>query len=308
MVKRKQTLIADIGATNARIALTSGKSFKKTEYFSLDQFDSIESLLKYYLDNFANKEISKGILGVAAPVLKDRVEFVNTNISFSKRALQNRFFKEDLIVLNDLVLQAYALQSIRKNDLLEIGNIKSPQKKIKILVVPGTGLGVSGIVGDEVVPSEAGHLEISYSNDTSFLLEKFAKEFNRPATYEDFLSGKGVKLIYRIIANEGRDIEVKSEDILNEVRSPESIRVKELLNKILADYLRSLALIWGSTGGIFLAGSLIESLFKNLDHKLFRKNFENNEKMMKLLSCVPIYQVKKKDLGLIGALNLSLID
>ncbi|SVA60328.1 uncharacterized protein METZ01_LOCUS113182, partial [marine metagenome] len=43
-------------------------------------------------------------------------------------------------------------------------------------------------------------------------------------------------------------------------------------------------------------------------HKLFRKNFENNEKMMKLLSCVPIYYVKKKDLGLIGALNLSLID
>jgi len=76
----------------------------------------------------------------------------------------------------------------------------------------------------------------------------------------------------------------------------------------LADYLRSLALIWGSTGGIFLAGSLIESLFKNLDHKLFRKNFENNKKMMKLLSCVPIYHVKKKDLGLIGALNLSLID
>ena len=114
MIKNKNILLADIGATNARLAINQEKGrYKYSEERRVNDFKSIEELFSSYLDNInMTGLIRKAVIGVAAPIVSDRVSFVNCPISFSQKNLKNKFFSEGLIVLNDLELQAHAISNL----------------------------------------------------------------------------------------------------------------------------------------------------------------------------------------------------
>ena len=160
MKRENPILIAEIGATNARLDILQGKQSRaKQDNYLLEEFNSIESLLKDYL-NKTGIVTERAIIGVAAPILGDEVQFINNNLKFSQRELKKNIFKEELLVLNDLELQAHAIRSLRKEDILVIGNKKKPLRGSKILVSPGTGLGLAGVIEGNVMSTEAGHLHV----------------------------------------------------------------------------------------------------------------------------------------------------
>ena len=107
-------LLADIGATNARFSVTTDcHQYEHSDNLQVVGFDSLEELCNDYLNRYqlANK-VNKAVIGVAAPILNDEVSFVNANISFSIQGLKKQFFKEGLIVINDLALQAHAIKDL----------------------------------------------------------------------------------------------------------------------------------------------------------------------------------------------------
>ena len=79
---------------------------------------------------------------------------------------------------------------------------------------------------------------------------------------------------------------------------------KILLIKILAIFAKYTALITGSSGGVYLAGSLSKSLLKDTDFLEFRNIFEESKKMDKYLSNIPVFLINEKDLGYMGALEV----
>ena len=73
----------------------------------------------------------------------------------------------------------------------------------KVLVAPGTGLGLAGILGETVIATEAGHINISdkeLRSDLKEIRDRFTKENYRAPTYEDFLSGKGITYFYETLS------------------------------------------------------------------------------------------------------------
>ena len=71
----------------------------------------------------------------------------------------------------------------------------------KILVAPGTGLGLAGILGETVISTEAGHINISDKHlrpDLRKIIDRFTKENCRAPTYEDFISGKGITYFMKL--------------------------------------------------------------------------------------------------------------
>ena len=78
----------------------------------MNEFNSLNHLLKHYIEenNISNFEIS-GIIGVAAPVISNEVNFVNNNFSFSVAEIESSFFQKGLKVLNDVEMQIYALNN-----------------------------------------------------------------------------------------------------------------------------------------------------------------------------------------------------
>ena len=307
MKLNKGTLIADIGSTNARIALTcNGKEYLNPVIYKMKDFASIESIFSKYLYSL-NKlgHVKRAIIGVAAPILEDEIKFINSSFTFKQSELKKNLFQEKLLVLNDLEIQSHGLSSTTEDEKVLIGRTKNIEKGPKILVIPGTGLGLAGIVEDTIVSTEAGHLNIPENlKSTGFLMRSFKKDFKRMPTFEDFLSGKGISYVYSQISSDKTKLLSSKEIFKGNDNIEKSEETREYFVFLLAIYLRYMALIWGAKGGVFIAGSIINSLTEEIKEASFRKTFEDSYTMKSFLTHVPIYQVKLLNLGLRGALKL----
>ena len=100
-------LIADLGATNARFCVTEdGKTYSCESIYKINDFDSLEELCSKYISDNNLDKLDKGIIGVAAPILGDKVVFVNADLEFRISELKSKIFSGGLLVVNDLELQA----------------------------------------------------------------------------------------------------------------------------------------------------------------------------------------------------------
>ena len=85
-------LIADLGATNARFCLTEdSKTYFCESIYKINDFDSLEELCSKYISDNNLDKLDKGIIGVAAPILGDKVVFVNADLEFRISELKTEF-------------------------------------------------------------------------------------------------------------------------------------------------------------------------------------------------------------------------
>ena len=300
-------LIADMGATNARFCVTKDcRKYSNEASYKINNFDSVEELCLAYLKDQGLKNTNKAVIGVAAPILGDKVLFVNNNLEFSIKNLEKMIFSDGLIVVNDLELQAYALFNIKAADLSFIGQ-KNLSEGPKILVTPGTGLGLAGILGKNVIATEAGHINIPDKElrpHLKAIIERFFKENYRTPTYEDFLSGKGITFFHKTLSGETNS-ELSSEEVLLSREDKYSLQTIELFNYLLSSYLRYMALVWGSYGGVLLSGSIVNSLVLEEDYQEFRNTFEDSETMKDFMRTIPLAIVLIEEIGFVGGLELA---
>ena len=124
-------LIAELGATNARMALTmEGTTLIESKEYLLTDFSSVDQLFEAYFKEIKQKA-SRGIIGVAAPVLGEKIRFTNNNIMFNQRTLKDKIFSKSLKVINDLELQAYAVEDLGDEEVLRIGEVEEEKKVLK---------------------------------------------------------------------------------------------------------------------------------------------------------------------------------
>ncbi|MEC7734903.1 MAG: glucokinase [Pseudomonadota bacterium] len=303
-----KTLFADLGATNARLIIEDDdSSLILAEKYKMSDFESIENLISFYLGkNNLTKSVKSAIIGVAAPILDNDIQFVNNNFEFKINQIKKKYFPNNLIVLNDVQLQAYSLNAIKSKNIISVGKIKCPEFGPKILVVPGTGLGLAILNSNEAIATEAGHINIPhYDSNINNLIETFENLNGRVPTFEDLISGKGISFIYGFISQNFNHSLSNRKILENNDEDINCVQTKEVLLKILALFLKYSALIIGSLGGIYLAGSLISSLFKDSDLNQFREMFEDSPTMKVFIKNVPLYILKDKDLAFKGAQELK---
>jgi len=305
MKKSNSTLIAELGGTNARLGVTEkGRSLAESKQYLLSDFTSVERLFAKYFEEI-NQVVSKGIIGVAAPVIEDEISFTNNDIKFNQNTLKNKMFPKGLMVLNDLELQAYAIESLSNDEIIRIGQVKEEKKGSKVLISPGTGLGLAGVVNAEVIFTEGGHLNIpSDSLELEDLLKKFRADKGRAPTFEDLLSGKGINFIFQSLDGSS-GTQYSNEEILANKDNPLCVKTRKLVLYLLAIYCKYIALIWGATSGVFLSGSIANTLLKPEDLGTFRTHFESSQRMQDLLKIIPIFLIKDTNLGSKGGLILA---
>jgi len=137
------------------------------------------------------------------------------------------------------------------------------------------------------------------------ITDSFISKSKRAPTYEDFLSGKGIIFFYKVLSGD-EETSLSSKQILeNNNLNEDCSKTKELMVYLLASYLRYVALVWGSTGGVYLAGSIVNTLINEEVHQTFRKIFESSETMQDLLKTIPLILVTIEDIGFRGGLELS---
>jgi glucokinase len=204
-------LVGDIGGTNSRFGLVKQGSMaiQHMEALRNDNFPSLESAIQQYLRNRSITSLSAAAIAVAAPVDGEHISLTNHDWSFSNESLQHAANAKRMRLLNDYEALALSLPHLQGDDLVQIGGQNSSKPMLKIVLGPGTGLGMAALAplpqgGWMALPGELGHVTLPTVTREEFDLRERMTEPGSVFTAEDAVSGGGLYLIYKTIAPQGK--------------------------------------------------------------------------------------------------------
>jgi glucokinase len=228
------------------------------------------------------------------------VRMTNHHWEFSQEALRQACGFTTLVVANDFTALARALPHLADDQKVQIGGGKAVPNTPMGLVGAGTGLGVSGLIPCKsswtALLSEGGHVTFSPANAREIAVLQFAwKEFDHVSA-ERFMSGDGIELIYRALADhtgqpdEGLDAPEISRRALARTCSLCDL-VIETFCGMLGTVAGNLAVTLGAQGGIYIGGGIVPRLGERFAESKFRTRFEQKGRFVHYLSAVPTFVI-----------------
>ena len=306
-------LVGDIGGTNARFAIVSQGSSELISIKTLhcEKFETVQQALQFYLSSIEDIKISSACIASAGTVHLDTFKPANNDWVINKSDVSSALNNIQVSWINDFKAQALATTLLSNNDVITIkAGIEHPDR-LRLVLGPGTGLGVCGLIsssGEWVsVATQGGHSDLAPNTSLEIeVLTLLQKKFGHVAV-ERALSGPGIVNLYEALC------EINGKDIL--FHSPSEITAaainpnpdhlsKETLHlfcQIFGSVTGSMALTMGSLGGIYIASDLIRNFLDFFIGSEFVQNFENKGRMEYYMTDIPIYFSKKENMGLLGA-------
>ena len=213
-------------------------------------------------------------------------------------------------MLNDFEALALSLPHLARAELHQIGGAAAEDHATKIVLGPGTGLGVAGLVwsGERwiAVPGEGGHTSLGAHDERELaLLERLRKGRSHLST-ERALSGPGLANLYQAIAaSHGESpAELQPNDVLVRALSGEDGIAVEALDVFitwLGRFAGDAALLFGARGGVYLGGGIAPKIALALSSGAFRAAFEQKGRMTAYLAPIPVYVIRADFATLKGA-------
>jgi glucokinase len=306
-----RTLVADIGGTNARLAiadLATLQLFNRAS-FHCAEFPSLQAVVAAYLADLAEPPTAAA-LAVAAPILGERIQFTNSSWSFDLEDLRAALRVEKLLVLNDFEALAHVLPHLEPSDLHQIGGDRPVSHASKVVLGPGTGLGLASLVwtstGWLAMASEGGHVSFAVEDAQEFaMLERLVMGRER-LSVERVLSGPGLGDVYRVLAElRGRPVEpLQAPDVVKRAMAGGDPIAQETLERFaiwLGRFAGDAALFLAARGGVYLGGGIAPRIVNLLCAGPFRQAFEAKGRMESYVVPIPVYVILSGDAGLKGA-------
>ena len=255
-------LVADIGGTNARIALSADGVINSgsIQRFSNDEWDRLDDVLHAYCSAHPEAAIDEMVIAVAGPVNAGFAKLTNRNWAISARELAGRFSCRTVTLLNDLSALGHAVPAFDRNDVVQIcGTLAPPSTKRRSLVVGiGTGFNISQVIttGGTTIcpPAEAGHISMPVSIASK--LQTYGCDPTAFSTVETLFSGRGFTAFCRQMSGLP-DVTgtVAIADYAAGQRDTTGDAV-EAYASLVGLLLRELSLLYMPSHGMFLAGSV----------------------------------------------------
>jgi glucokinase len=310
-------LLADIGGTNARLALEPRpQQFEAITVLQCNAYPSLKDAIAVFLaseevKNRCDTPIRHAAVAIANPINGDVVKMTNHDWSFSIEALRAELGLQTLVVVNDFAALAMALPHLSADQKLKIGGGIEQRGHAIGLIGAGTGLGVSGIVpsGQHWIPlhSEGGHVSFSPFNEEEVDILRFCWREFRHVSAERLVSGMGLEIIYRALldgANIASTETLAAEEISRRALDgscPVCIRTIACFCAILGGVAGNVAMTLGAMGGMYIGGGIVPRLGHLFTSSLFRERFEAKGRFSHYLSQIPTYLITAEYPAFLGA-------
>lgn len=193
---------------------------------------------------------------------------------------------------------------------MQVGGRESAGNAPKVVIGPGTGLSVSGLVPSKAgwVPLSGGGGYVSFlpSDDTEVMTWQYAKKKYGHASAGRFLSGSGPILIYKALAVK-KGLKLKKLTPAKTSKNAPSgssplYRLTLDMSCVMLDTVASnLALALGVNDGVYLCGSIIPRFIGYFRFSPFHNRLENKGRLDACLASIPVYVVLSRSPGLIGS-------
>lgn len=314
-----EILVADIGGTNARLAIASADKNQSIglaweRHYSVADFDGFDQCLTEYRGSLTGKLPASALFAVAAPTEQDEIAFTNSPWRFSKSAIEREFSFQHVGCINDFEAVAHAAAMANSDQLQPILKpLERPQKDqdsgVTAVLGPGTGLGVSYIVrnraGYHIQKTEAAHIGFSPSDEVEDLLHiHLRRKFGRVSA-ERLTSGNGLNQIYSFLAERitGQHQDISDQDVWNKCLSYENDLAVEAMNRycrIFGAVAGDLALAQGASR-VILAGGITKKLSTFLRDRNFQSGFIEKGRFKNMMQNIQLEVLAVEQPGLNGA-------
>lgn len=304
-------LLGDIGGTNARFSLVSADKARVQTFPTARTVDfaNIDEAIAQHILPQAEEYPENLVLAVAAPVEGETIRMTNCHWSITPAALIKRFHFKRVILINDFEAQALAVAALTPEYLQTIGGGKQIATSARVVLGPGTGLGVAGIASCNgrflPVTSEGGHIDFAPHTQRDFaLMPYFLKGRNRISA-EKVLSGGGFLRIYTAIcAADNVPPELESAAAITQAAQEKTNAQAEetvaLFLTYLARFCGDFAMIFKAHGGVYIGGGIMPKILNMVNAEKFRKEFEDKGRHSRILETMPIYVMTHPNAALEG--------
>ena len=298
-------LLCDLGGTNIRFALSrDGGPPEAVSALAADDHRSFEDAARHYL---GETEVGLAAVAVAGPVADGRAAMTNRDWIVDAASIGEALAVGRACLFNDFEAQALALPVSGDRDLSPVGEAFAPDAGApKIVLGPGTGFGAAALLpepggGWRAVCGEAGHMTLAAANETeAMLLAEFRQEFGH-VSVERIVSGAGLALLYRAVSEVGSPAPAPEEVTARAAAGePLAKAVIGHFTRFLATAASDLALVFATTGGIYLSGGILPRLGPRFVRAAYLDRFADKGRFRDFLSAIPSAIVTHPAPALVG--------
>ena len=291
----KNALLIDLGGTNVRHAFFINNALSKISKEKISDKEFIPFITK--LLNGAESKIEYLVIAAAGPNNQGFINLTNRNLLINSSELEAALNLKKCLLLNDWEAVAFSLSEMEKKSFLSIkGNV--PSNKNTLLIGPGTGLGVTLIIDDQIIPTEFGNvLSATKSMMESFGIERSEKFLS----LENILSGPGIEMLYE----EKFGKKLSSEKIITLAleRNEDALFIVNNFLKTLISIIDDLVLSF-TCKRVILGGAILNSLKSILTSEKILSYFSSriNPKYSQLIEEVQVDLLLEDEPGIFGCL------
>ena len=291
----KNALLIDLGGTNVRHAFYINNALSKISKEKISDKEFIPFITK--LLNGAESNIEYLVVAAAGPNNQDFINLTNRNLLINSSELEAALNLKKCLLLNDWEAVAFSLSEMEKKSFLSIKD-NVPSNKNTLLIGPGTGLGVTLIIDDQIIPTEFGNvLSATKSMMESFGIEKSEKFLS----LENVLSGPGIEMLYE----EKFGKKLSSEKIITLAleRNEDALFIVNNFLKALISIIDDLVLSF-TCKRVILGGAILNSLKSILTSEKILSYFSSriNPKYSQLIEEVQVDLLLEDEPGIFGCL------
>ena len=291
----KNALLIDLGGTNVRHAFFINNALSKISKEKISDKEFIPLITK--LLNGAESKIEYLVIAAAGPNNQGSINLTNRNLLINSSELEATLNLKKCLLLNDWEAVAFSLSEMEKKSFLSIkGNF--PSNKNTLLIGPGTGLGVTLIIDDQIIPTEFGNV----LSTTKSMMESFGIESSEKfLSLENILSGPGIEMLYE----EKFGKKLSSEKIITLAleRNEDALFIVNNFLKTLITIIDDLVLSF-TCKRVILGGAILNSLKSILTSEEILNYFSSriNPKYSQLIEEVQVDLLLEDEPGIYGCL------
>ncbi|WP_454853254.1 glucokinase [Rhizobium binxianense] len=295
-------LIGDIGGTNARFSILTDAYAEPRQFPNVRTADFAtidEAIQQGVLDKTAVQPRA-AILAVAGPIKGDEIPLTNCDWIVRPRTMIEGLGLEDVLIVNDFEAQALAIAALSDENRERIGETSGDMIASRVVLGPGTGLGVGGLVHAQQswipVPGEGGHVDLGPRSKRDYEIFPHIETIEGRISAEQILCGRGLVNLYRAICAAGgvEPVWTDPADITSHALQGSDKATVETVS-LFATYLGrvagDMALIFMARGGVYLSGGISQKIIPALKKPEFRAAFEDKAPHSALLRSIPTYVV-----------------
>lgn len=305
------SLIADIGATNARFALADAKGIYDQKILQCDAHPTIVDAVQSYLGGLNGVKPRRAAFAIAGPVGGDYFEMTNHLWKFSIEETRQTLGFERFELMNDFKAIALGVPHLKPQDIKQVGGHQTAEPQGTIGIIgPGTGLGVASLFWADgqyhANPGEGGHVTMAAKTQREFDIFRTLRDKYHHISAERVCSGKGLVNVYEAIRKlDGLDnLPDRTAEQISEAAITNTCSVcVEALDKMmgfLGTVAGNLAVTLGASGGIYIAGGIPAKLGEHFFNSRFRAEFEDKGRYETYLSPIPTYLITHPNIAFVG--------